>query len=91
MFYGNNTYYTIFLSYFLNVFLIVIKNRTLSGDVSGWIKGSLKQAYVLTPSNVGVSSKHVQAFSYNSNSVWLSITVTVKSTCCPAVRGGAVT
>lgn len=44
-----------------------------------------------TPGNVGVSSKHVQFFSNYSNSMWFAITTTVKRTCGPAVRRGAVT
>ena len=47
--------------------------------------------YSLTPRDVGVSSKHVLAFSHYSNGVWLSITAPMERTCSPAVRGGAVT
>ena len=44
-----------------------------------------------TPGNVGVSSKHIVVFSNYSNSVWISITLTVERSWSPAVRGGAVT
>ena len=47
--------------------------------------------YSLTPRDVGVSSKHVLAFFYYSNGVWLSITAPMERTCSPAVRGGAIT
>ena len=47
--------------------------------------------YVLTPSNICISSKHECTSLYQSNSVCLSITETVKPTCAPAVKGGTVT
>ena len=61
------------------------------GNVSKFAIKTLVNICVLTPSNIGVSSKHEITFPYYSNSVWLSITTVVKSTCCPAMRGGAVT
>ena len=61
-------------------------------NVSKFADKTLFNIYMfLTPSNIGVSSKHERTFPYYSNSVWLSITTAVKSTCCPAMGGGAVT
>ena len=67
-----------------------------AGVVVGYLVGRTFVTFastneIITPGNISVSSKHVQALCYYCDCVVFSITSDVERTGSPAVSGGAVT